>query len=126
YPGLMPNLTRLVAEHGLVPHIHASSFVTMEGIVNTQCGTLYPFDGRSEAMAGFDNLLERMPCLGDVLHAAGYRQTFLGGADKSFAGKGRFLSVHGYDKVMGQGDWAAQGLNQRPGTWGVSDVDLFK
>ena len=126
YPGLMPNLKRLIERHGLVEHLHASSYVTMEGIVNSQCGTLFPIGRNSEAMAGFDNLLERMPCLGDVLRAAGYRQTFLGGADKRFAGKGRFLAQHGYDKVMGQHDWAKQKVFQRRGTWGVSDVDLFR
>lgn len=125
YPGLTPNLTRLVARHSLVPHIHASSYITIEGIVNTQCGTLYPFDGGSEAMASFDNLIDRMPCLGDVLAAAGYRQSYLGGSEKSFAGKGRFLKVHGFDKVMGLHDWGELDLHQRPGTWGLSDVDLF-
>ncbi|HET6631617.1 MAG TPA: LTA synthase family protein [Rhodanobacteraceae bacterium] len=126
YPGLMRNMQRLIAEHGYVPHIHASSYVTIEGLVNTQCGTLFPFAQGSDSMAGFDHMLDEMPCLGDVLAAAGYRQSYLGGSGKSFAGKGRFLELHGYDKVMGIRDWAKQGLYQRPDTWGLSDADLFK
>lgn len=125
HPGLMPNLARLVHEHGYLPWLTASSFITIEGITNTQCGTLLPFDHGSDSLAGFDQMVEDMICLGDVLHGAGYRQTFLGGADRSFAGKGRFLQVHGYDKVMGSEDWVRQGLEPRPGTWGVSDADLF-
>ncbi len=126
YPGLMPYMHRLVQEHGFLPFIWASSYVTIEGEANTQCGTLLPFEHGSDSMAGFDNMVEQMPCLGDVLHAAGYQQSYLGGAGKSFAGKGRFLSMHGYDKVMGLHDWQKLGLDQRPGTWGLSDVDLFK
>ena len=125
HPGLMPNMHRLVQQHGFLPFIWASSYVTIEGEANTQCGTLLPFEHGNDSMAGFDNMVEEMPCLGDVLHAAGYQQSYLGGAGKAFAGKGRFLSEHGYDKVMGLHDWQKLGLDQRPGTWGLSDVDLF-
>ncbi|MEO8460017.1 MAG: sulfatase-like hydrolase/transferase [Dokdonella sp.] len=126
YPGLMPNLEKLISEHSLVDHLHASSFVTIEGLVNTLCGTLYPFERGSGTMAGFDSMLERMPCLSDVLAAAGYQQTYLGGAEIGFAGKGHFLSVHGYAKVMGSVEWAKQGVKPRSGDWGVSDADLFE
>lgn len=126
YPGLMPNMKRLIAEHSLVKHIHASSYVTIEGLVNTQCGTLFPFAQGNDSMAGFDHMLDEMPCLGDVLAAAGYQQSYLGGSGKDFAGKGRFLETHGYNKVMGIHDWMKLGINQRPDTWGLSDVDLFK
>lgn len=126
YPRLMPNLARLVREHSLVPSIHASSYITIEGIVNSQCGTLFPFERDSESLTGLDGAAEEMPCLGDVLHAAGYRQSYLGGAGLSFAGKGNFLRAHGYDKQMGMREWVEQGLNQRPGTWGLSDADLFE
>ncbi|WP_175497977.1 LTA synthase family protein [Dokdonella immobilis] len=126
YPRLMPNLARLVRERSLVPSIHASSYITIEGIVNSQCGTLFPFERDSESLTGLDGAAEEMPCLGDVLHAAGYRQSYLGGAGLSFAGKGNFLRAHGYDKQMGMREWVEQGLNQRPGTWGLSDADLFE
>jgi hypothetical protein len=125
YPGLMPRLEQLIAEHSLVDHLHASSYVTIEGLVNTMCGTLYPFERGSSTMAGFDGMLENMPCLSDVLSAAGYQQTYLGGSDTIFAGKGRFLRAHGYDKVMGSAEWAKRGINPPVGYWGVSDSDLF-
>ena len=126
YPDLMPNLAALVRRHSLVPSIHASSYITIEGIVNSQCGTLFPFERDSESLTGLDGAAEEMPCLGDVLHEAGYRQSYLGGAGLSFAGKGNFLRAHGYDKRVGLREWAEQGLYQRPGTWGVSDADLFE
>lgn len=126
YPGLMPNMKRLIAQYGLVPHIHASSYVTIEGLVNTQCGTLLPFGHGSDATAVFGNKVETMPCLGDVLAKAGYRQSYLEGTERQFAGTGSFLKLHGYDKIVGIEDWSRMGLHPRPGTWGLSDVDLFK
>ncbi len=125
-PGLMPTMHRLIEEHGFLPYIQASSYITVEGLTNSMCGTLLPFQHGSDTMAGFDNMVDQMPCLGDILHAAGYQQSYLGGSGKKFAGKGRFLAIHGYDKVMGLGDWRELGLDQRPGSWGLSDVDLFQ
>lgn len=126
YPGLMPNLQRLLREHALAPWLHVSSFITIEGIVNSQCGTLFPFERGNETMAGFDGLAEEMPCLGDVLAKAGYRQHFLGGANSHFASKGPFLRAHGYDAVKGYEYWVEHGLAARHNTWGLSDPDLFE
>lgn len=125
WPGLMPVMEGLQARHAFVESLYTSGYITIEGMVNSQCGTLFPFERGSESLAGFDGLAESQACLGDVLAKAGYRQSYLGGADLRFAGKGRFLLAHGMDKVMGQEEWAAQGLHQRPDTWGVSDADLF-
>ena len=113
YPDLMPTLSRLQREHALVPYVHASAYITIEVIVNSQCGTLFPFERESESMAGFDGVAEQLPCLGDVLARAGYRQSYLGGAESSFAGKGNFLRAHGYDTVKGLRHWMQQGLQQR-------------
>lgn len=126
HPGLMPFFERLVDEHGLLPSIHHSSYITIEGLVNSMCGTLFGFERGSEALLGYEGMAEELPCLGDVLRAAGYRQAYLGGADLGFAGKGDFLRSHGYDIAKGQIHWAERGIHQRPGTWGVSDADLFE
>lgn len=126
WPGLMPNLQAMTQSHSLVDEFHASGFVTIEGIVNSQCGTLLPLPG-AEGFAQGEGLATHLPCLGDVLAKAGYRQVYLGGAGMSFAGKGRFLSQHGYDTVKGMEYWRGEmGMEQRPGTWGLSDADLFE
>lgn len=126
YPGLMPNLSRRLQANGLLEDYFAASYITIEGITNSQCGTLFPFEGGSESLAGFDNLAEEQPCLGDVLQRAGYAQTYLGGADIGFAGKGHFLAAHGYDPVWGMEHWRELGFSQRPGGWGLGDPDLFE
>jgi len=125
WPDLMPNLQQLLEEHAWVDHLWASGYITIEGLTNTQCGTLVPFNRGSESIADGEGLVDSLPCLGDVLHKAGYRQTFLGGAETTFAGKGEFLSRHGFDDVVGLEHWRERGLNSRPNTWGLSDPDLF-
>ncbi|MCX7555385.1 sulfatase-like hydrolase/transferase [Xanthomonadaceae bacterium JHOS43] len=125
YPGLMPNLAKRVKTQSLVPNLHASGHITIEGITNSQCGTLVPFERGSDSLAGFDGLAEEQPCLGDVLARAGYAQSYLGGAETSFAGKGNFLAAHGYDRIMGLVQWREMGLSPRRGGWGLGDPDLF-
>lgn len=126
YEDLMPTLRGLMERHSLVGEFHASAYITIEGLVNSMCGTLFPFQQGSDAMAGSDGLAESMPCLGDVLRLAGYRQTYMGGAGLAFAGKGAFLLAHGYDTALGIDQWREHGLGERPGTWGLSDADLLE
>lgn len=126
YPNLMPNLTRRLQSDALLHDYFAASYITIEGITNSQCGTLFPFERDSKSLAGFDSVAEEQPCLGDVLHTAGYTQSYLGGAESSFAGKGHFLSVHGYDRVLGWDEWKEKGFTPRPGGWGLGDPDLFE
>ena len=126
YPDLMPNLARRLHTSALLKDYFAASYITIEGITNSQCGTLFPFDHNSESLAGFDGMAEEQPCLGDVLRRAGYTQSYLGGAEASFAGKGHFLSSHGYDRVLGLDEWREMGLEPRPGDWGLADPDLYE
>ena len=125
YPELMPFLRSQLETSASATRIHHSSFITIEGIVNSQCGTLFQFSRDSDSLLGYEGIAEELPCLGDVLARAGYRQTYLGGADLGFGGKGTFLSSHGYTKVLGRHELAGVDLHPRPGTWGVSDADLF-
>jgi len=126
WPGLMPHLQRLLGAHRLVSHLETSAYITMEGIANSQCGTLLPFNRESDSLASGNRLFENLPCLGDVLAAARYRQIYLGGALSEFAGKGEFLGAHGYGDVRGFEYWREHGFAQRAESWGLSDVDLFE
>lgn len=125
WPGLMPELKALTEKYTFVRDFFASGYITLEGIVNSQCGTLFPFDRGGDTLTGNDNLADQMVCLGDVLSTAGYQLSYLGGANMAYAGKGAFLTAHGYHDLKGGEYWATQGIHQRPDTWGVSDADLF-
>ena len=63
-------------------------------------------------------------CLGDVLKHHGYKNIFMGGADLNFAGKGQFLTQHGYDIAYGKQHW--ENLGERDfNQWGLHDDRLF-
>ncbi|NBS25108.1 MAG: hypothetical protein EBS81_02190 [Gammaproteobacteria bacterium] len=107
YPGLTPFLTSLADEALVFSNIvetQGTNF-TVAGILSSQCGTPLLFSGGPGGPGGNDILkngfMQEAFCLGDILDAAGYHQVFLGGASTRFAGKGVFLSDHGYDEVYG-------------------------
>ena len=109
---------------------------TIASIVATQCGIPYRpiswFDfgqpgGRIDGNSAGENSARFLPgieCLGDILSANGYRNVFLGGARKSFAGKGNFLSEHGYETVFGWQDWLR--IGEEGSSWGLHDDRLFE
>jgi len=125
WPELMPHLQAMHQQHSLVSHFHASGFITIEGIVNSLCGTLFPFNNSSDSLANGANLGEEMACLGDVLQKANYTNHYLGGASIAFSGKDSFLSAHGYPDPRGIEYWQSKGLQSRKDSWGLSDPDLF-
>jgi phosphoglycerol transferase len=102
---------------------------TIAGIVASQCGTplLYDntiTDGNDIIQNGF---LNKATCLSDVLHKAGYVQTYLGGASSQFAGKGEFLKAHHYDNVKGYNALISGITNKAYKTgWGLYDDSLFE
>jgi phosphoglycerol transferase len=128
FPGLVDGLTGLESESIFFTDIgetHGAGW-TIAGMVATQCGLpLYvPVSGNS--MSGMDVLMPDALCLGDVLAAEGYRLSFYGGADLSFAGKGKFYSSHHFDEVKGRQELLAQ--VQDPdylNSWGLFDDELF-
>jgi len=70
------------------------------------------------------NFAPEVKCLGDVLKQHGYKNIFMGGADLNFAGKGQFLTQHGYDIAYGKQHW--ENLGERDfNQWGLHDDRLF-
>ncbi len=125
YPNLTPFIDELSTRYQTFSHI-SSAYVTIEGIISSQCGILLPMSASNNTFMKEQAIMDSLPCLADVLHEADYTQYYLGGADMEFAGKGRFLKSHGYDFVWGLGYWTQQGFKQRAGVWGLSDSELFE
>lgn len=128
FPGLTPNLQQLKKEGLTFTGIqqYSGTSWTVAGIVSSQCGTPLlsqtTLNGNDLQATGF---LGKATCLGDVLQAAGYRQEFIGGANREFAGKRYFLESHGYQKVDGVFTLRAQYPDLVTGQWGLYDNDLF-
>lgn len=128
FPGLTPNLQQLKAQGLTFTGLreYPGTSWTVAGIVSSQCGTPLlsqtTLNGNDLQATGF---LGNATCLGDVLQAAGYRQEFIGGANREFAGKRYFLESHGYQKVDGVFTLRAQYPDLTAGQWGLYDNDLF-
>lgn len=124
YPKLTPHLDQLKKDHFSFENYYSGGYVTIEGIANSQCGTLMNMDSGNNSLTSSAGRLPNLPCLGDILKVAGYKQVFMGGADLEFAGKGAFFIEHGYDETWGKLKWEELGF-ESANTWGLSDADLF-
>ncbi|GGD27054.1 sulfatase-like hydrolase/transferase [Sinisalibacter lacisalsi] len=128
FPGLTPNLARLEGEALSFTEIEEVALAswTVSGMVASQCGVPL-FGAAGNAMNKLDDFMPGATCLGDLLDKAGYRLDYLGGADLNFAGKGRFLASHGFDRIEGR---AALTETLGPGEalsgWGIYDDQLYR
>jgi len=130
YPDLTPFMNSLKGNALQFENIHQTrgTTFTVAGILSSQCGTplLFPSGpgGNDVLKNGF---LQEGFCFGDILSAAGYRNVFMGGASTRFAGKGTFLSAHGYEEVLGLEE--LKPLMDEPdylNNWGLYDDTLLE
>jgi hypothetical protein len=126
YPGLTPFINSLQTKYPSTNHHFSSSFVTIGGIVSSQCGTLLPMFRENDSLMELSGIMPDMACLGDILDGAAYQQFFFGGAELEFAGKGKFLKAHGYERTFGWRDWKSQDKPMDTEVWGLSDPLLFQ
>lgn len=129
FPALMPNLNRLAAQsldvRGLVSA--EGGGWTIAGLVSSMCGVPLTTAKEDEnSMGRMGSFLPEAVCLGDYLKQQGYTNHYLGGANGQFAGKGQFLSTHGFDAVDDVA-WFKQQKVARShfSTWGVHDDVLL-
>lgn len=128
---LIPHLSRLQRDN-----VHFGRFLqvantgwTMAGLVSTMCGIPLKALGlfTHNRFDAFDNFLPNAICLPDILRAHGYRTEFLQGAALAFAGKGRFLSQHGFATLFGKEEIEHEG-KLLPGdrdNWRIRDDALI-
>jgi phosphoglycerol transferase len=113
---------------------------TIGSLVTTQCGIpllqsseIYKLNdkGLTSQVDGndfgstYEKFLPGATCLGDVLKDAGYLNVFMGGADANYAGKGKFLSEHGYGQIFSRSYWEASGEDYF-NSWGLPDDRLLE
>lgn len=124
--GLMPELNKIMKEGVSIRGLKQAPLTgwTMAGLVSSQCGL--PL---ARAATTPTNLLRngKVFCVGDILKEHGYHLSFMGGADLTFAGKGDFYRLHGFDEVFGGPELdALAGRNLNRSKWGVYDDDLLE
>ena len=129
---LLPNIRALSAKAHRFTNISqvGGTGWTIAGIVASQCG--FPLKvsnplASNSTMASVDKPYENETCLADILSDSGYETVYMGGAPLWFAGKGNFLSTHGYNRISGHEQLAP--LLPDPGYrsgWGIYDDSLFE
>lgn len=129
FPGLLPNLSRLVHEYGLsyegIKQIPMTNW-TIAGMTASQCGiplAAFRESGSGKRSMGLrSEFVAGKSCLGDILKQHDYELNYLGGAELSFGGKGAFYKSHGFDRVEGVSAMREHyGANIPVSKWGVFD-----
>lgn len=96
------------------------------GITAATCGVPFlrgGFYNIRHIRASFD-FLPGVVCTGDVLSQAGYEQTYIMGAEMSFAGLGHLFTSHGGHTLIG-GDVLADRYRADDTSWGPDDGVVF-
>lgn len=140
FPGLVPQINRLRSQGLDFPGFRTfpGATYTISGIFSSQCGAPYlspSIFGADVSMPGFvpgndnttaDSFHPGLACLGDVLHAAGYDQTYLSGVILSFANTDVFFRLHHYDRALGKPQIEQLHAGKLPTEgWGLLDGDMF-
>jgi len=128
FPDLLPNLKALeqsAVSFTDINQVRGAGW-TMGGMVASQCGIPLFTAGGGNSMFGMDYFLPGATAIGDILHKQGYTLNYLGGARLEFAGKGKFYSSHGFDKVEGFKELRHHLENpDYKSVWGLHDDSLF-
>jgi phosphoglycerol transferase len=124
FPGLAVGLTRLeqaATSYTNIGQTPGTSF-TIGGMVGSQCGIPLVTSSDGNSMSGMSRFLPNAVCIGDLLQSRGYHLAYLGGASLRFAGKGKFLSAHGFSDLQGKEELLARQADPSyRSTWGVYD-----
>ena len=129
FPDLAPNISVLRQEainFSDVSQVFGTGF-TIAGIVGSQCGVPLSTSSGGNTLDNIDSFMPNMTCIGDILSNEGYDLTFMGGANLSFAGKGNFLSGHGFNHLIGREVLEEKiAESDKFNAWGLYDEYLFE
>ncbi|WP_299976308.1 sulfatase-like hydrolase/transferase [uncultured Pseudoteredinibacter sp.] len=128
FPGLVDNLKEIEGNS-----VHFTNIVqldgtgwTIGGMTASLCGIPLVAPSHHNSMSGMSTFLKGATCLGDVLSKQGYELNYMAGAKLSFAGKGKFFSGHGFNKVEGLEELGPKLLDASYiSTWGLYDDTLL-
>jgi phosphoglycerol transferase len=128
FPGLMVGMRQLEAVSTSFTNIdqtEGTSF-TIGGMVGSQCGIPLVTSSGANSMSGMGRFLPEAICVGDLLSSRGYHMAYVGGASLRFAGKGEFLSAHGFEDRQGREELQPLlGDTEYRSGWGLYDDSLL-
>jgi phosphoglycerol transferase len=128
FPGLIKGLREIESKSTYFTNIRQVTRTgwTMGGMTASLCGIPLFTPSHGNSMAGMDQFLSSVVCLGDLLKNKGYHLTYMGGASLDFAGKGKLFKTHGFTDVLGREELVPRLENKNYKTdWGLYDDSLF-
>lgn len=127
---LMPRLSGLPGSPALATNFFASVGPTINALITSLCGVniylidqnqIFNKDGRV-----LNDFGSKFQCLPDILRHNGYYQSFMMSSPAGFSGIGRFVGLHGYDRVVGANTLKLNaGIKGRTHAWGIDDTAMF-
>ncbi|WP_281408442.1 sulfatase-like hydrolase/transferase [Mesorhizobium sp. B3-2-1] len=99
---------------------------SMAGMVAANCGTplLMTYFTTRQYLEENSQFLPGLTCLGDILKARGYQQSFISGWPLSFTGQGSFYATHGYSSLFG-GSEVVAAVPGKGSAFGADDAQVL-
>lgn len=115
-----PHLDDIAAGGLSFMNCYASGDRTEKGLVTILSG--YPAQP-SSSINVFPDKMGKLPSLSKELKAAGYTNLFIYGGDAEFASMKAYLTVHQFDEIFDNRNFASDELTSK---WGAHDEHLYK
>ena len=126
-PALFPRLHEVLAKHAVqFTQAYASSLTageTVRGQFSTLCSMLPNALGAATYIA---HTTVRVDCLQQFLVGHGYRTAWMNSFRKNFHGKQAVESLHGTQLFFEEEYYAARGIRERIGQWGLADQPFLQ
>lgn len=124
FPNLAPNLAQLEKESLSFSNVHQvwGTGWTIAGIVSSQCGVpLYAVGRENNDLDQLPSFLPKIKGVGNILAEDGYKNIFIQGSPKVFAGNDKFLESHGFQMFSLENIDEKYKTPRNLSRWGLND-----
>ena len=124
FPDLAPNLAQLEKESLSFSNVHQvwGTGWTIAGIASSQCGVpLYAVGRENNDLDQLPSFLPKIKGVGNILAEDGYKNIFIQGSPKVFAGNDKFLESHGFQMFSLENIDEKYKTPRNLSRWGLND-----
>ena len=124
FPDLAPNLAQLEKESLSFSNVHQvwGTGWTIAGIASSQCGVpLYAVGRENNDLDQLPSFLPKIKGVGNILAEDGYKNIFIQGSPKAFAGNDKFLESHGFQMFSLENIDEKYKTPRNLSRWGLND-----
>ena len=124
FPDLASNLAQLEKESLSFSNVHQvwGTGWTIAGIASSQCGVpLYAVGRENNDLDQLPSFLPKIKGVGNILAEDGYKNIFIQGSPKAFAGNDKFLESHGFQMFSLENIDEKYKTPRNLSRWGLND-----